>query len=176
MKGWQLSFRRPGRSHGIRTPKKIDGPGKYDIKELWGRHKDVLRRVALGQSNVEIAKDTGLCLSTVSSTRRSTLGRAYHDELQARADGVTEKLLIRIKEEAPRALAVLTGIMENHTTPEAVRARAAMDLLDRAGLGAVKRVEQRNLDLRLSLDDINELKQRAVRAGVISVEAEEVLA
>lgn len=141
---------------------------KYQIEQLWDIHKEICRRIALGQKNVDIAKELGVTEVMVSYTRNSTLGIQQRELLHAREDERVVSLGVRIKEMAPKALDVLEQILDNAgeiPIGPKLQAKVAESILDRAGYGAIQRSRNENVITHLTREDIDELKQRAAAAG-----------
>jgi len=147
---------------------------KVGVDVLWDRHREILRQVALGKTNAQIAEDMGVSSLTVASVKSSPLGQAQLSYLRRQADEAVQRTSARIAMLAPKAEAVLVEIMTNPESPYSVRANVAKDLLDRAGLGAVKKVEAHTFSQHVTDRDISELKKRLDAAGIIvQVEAQE---
>jgi len=106
---------------------------KYQIQTLQERHREILRMLSLGQSPKDISHSLGVTTAVV-------------------------------QELAPEALDTLERLMkDDEESPDTLRAKIAMDVLDRAGHGAVKK--QVSLHQNLSKEDINNIKQRAKDIG-----------
>jgi hypothetical protein len=87
------------------------------------------------------------------------------DNLQLSRDSAVKDLSQQIKEAAPEAFQVLLSLMrDDANSPRALRAKIAMDNLDRAGLSPVKKVA--NFDALLTLEEIESLKERAKSVGI----------
>jgi uncharacterized protein YerC len=137
----------------------------YQIKAIQDNHREILRRLALGQSAKQIAGDLGCTTAVVSYVKNSRLGRGELDNLQLSRDSAVKDLSQQIKEAAPEAFQVLLSLMrDDANTPRALRAKIAMDNLDRAGLSPVKKVA--NFDALLTLEEIESLKERAKSVGI----------
>jgi Bacterial regulatory proteins, luxR family len=137
---------------------------KYELKQLWDLHLTMLRKVAAGKSNVQVAEELGITPQTVSNTRNSALGRARLQELQQSADASLFAMQERIQAFAPRALEVLEDIIagegEGSSATLELRARCASAHLGRAGLGEIKKVAAPSQTL--TRDDIERIKARAL--------------
>lgn len=57
-----------------------------ELKKLTDRHKEILRRLALGARAKDVAKSMGVSTRHISHIRNSELGREYADALQKRMD------------------------------------------------------------------------------------------
>lgn len=145
------------------------GPGerrRYNIKELWDKHREIARQVVLGGTNVSIAEAIGCTPQTVSNVRNSPLGRAEQERLHEGRDEATRDVARRIEEFVPQALSVLEDIITGRTPGAsiALRAKVAGGHLARAGYGEVHRVQA--LHAHLSGSDIQAIKDRARSASL----------
>lgn len=132
------------------------------LKELNGRHHSILRLSLLGYSRWDIAEKLQCSYATVCSALDSNLGKAQKGILQSELDGTAVEAAKRIREIAPKAIKVVEEILESENVPTAVKLKAAQDVLDRAGMGAVKRVDVASSSVSISLSDIEEMKRTAM--------------
>ena len=140
----------------------INGRKEEPIKELRERHNEVLRLIALGLENKDIAQHLGVTPQMVCNVRNSRVGRVKLKELSEDRDEETADIAETIKALAPMAVSVLDEVMSSPDSPAATRVNAAKDLLDRAGHGSVKRVSLNGrIEHRLSEDQIEDMKERA---------------
>lgn len=137
---------------------------KYDIKNIWERQGEMIRRTALGLSNKEVADEIGCSAQTVSNVRNSPLGRAKLAELTARLDEETLDIQKRIQQFAPQALEVLENIIEGRYEEASLnlRAKVASDHLARAGHGTIQKSS--SISTVLTADEISRIKARSSRA------------
>ena len=137
---------------------------EYNIKQLWESHEAMLRLTASGLNNRQTALVLGVTPQTVSNVRNSPVGRARLSEYSADLDQIMFSTQSSIKEFAPTASSVLKSIVDGSMpAPVSIRARYAADLLDRAGLSAVRKVA--SISTTLTRDDIEAIKARAVQAA-----------
>lgn len=133
----------------------------YSIKMLWTQHEQMLRMVALGHSNVDIADALGCSAQQVSNVRNSPVSQLKLAELRQQLDAEAIDIGARIQEFAPTALAVLEDVIAGRTEASiAIRAKYASAHLGRAGFGEVKKVA--SINTHLSRDDIELIKARAI--------------
>ena len=145
------------------APRRVPGVG--EMTEL---HHEICRHVLLGMKNVEIASKLGCTPQTVSNVRNSPIVKHRLRELSAVRDAVAVNFAAEVQARASRAFEILDEALMDETgeVPLMMRLKEANNILDR-----VERVEgigQRNLHLHahLTMDDIEELKRRALAAGV----------
>lgn len=132
------------------------------LQALRGHHHDIIRMHSLGATNEQIAAHTGVTTATVSNVLRSLPAREVMDGIRADTAMKTIDVVKQIKDMVPRALQVMEEIMDNEDVSAAVRLRAATDLMDRAGHGAVKKVDMRSTSVSLTQDDLEKIKRRAM--------------
>ena len=122
----------------------------YDLKSIQERHKEILRRLVLGQSKGAIARDLGITVAMVRYTERSILCMDYIGNIRDGRETSTMSIHEQIVEIAPDALDVIrktiAGKMEMDIVdkdgrdktvmvpiPPKLRVDAAKDILSRAG-------------------------------------------
>ncbi len=149
-------------------------PPSMAVSRSEQRRLEIMRRVALGEKNVHIAKDMGLTQSTVSIHKCKPESREDLKNIQAAAIVGTVDLITTINNNAPAAYEVLMDMMHDVNTPETERAKIALDNLDRAGLSAPKKILTANISGRLTNDDIAKIKQNAANAGTLAGSVREI--
>ncbi len=150
----------------------------FEVSEMWELHHEIVRRLVLGQKNSEIAKALNVTPVMVSYTRNSKVVQKQLDLMRAARDAETFDVAIRIRENAPAALELLEGIIEDggDTHGIALAARTAESMLDRGGYAAPKKLE--GVIAHFTKDEIEELKRQAMESGKnagMVIEAEEVV-
>jgi FixJ family two-component response regulator len=151
---------------------------QYDVKQLWESHHEMIRRIALGQSNVEVAEALNVTPQTVSNIRNSPLAREKVQEFVKELDKEVVDISKRIQEFAPKALQVLEEIIEGRYEEASLqlRARTAESYMSRAGFGPVHKAHI--VSQHLTREDIDRIKVRALEAarlaGTIDVEYTQV--
>jgi DNA-binding transcriptional MerR regulator len=135
----------------------------YDIKQLWEHHHTILRMVALGMSNKEIADTVGCTPQTVSNVRNSPMAQGVLDQHREKLDEEVVTMAERINRFAPTALALLEDIIDGRRdAPMGLQAKTAENYLARAGYGPVHKAV--NLSQHLTREDIERIKERAAAA------------
>lgn len=137
-------------------------PRAYQPKMLRSRQHQILRLNLLGYSNKDIADKLGVTPATVSNTVNSNLGRLRTQILSAELDHTAVEAAKEIRRLAPIAIRVIEETLTDDTVPAHVRLQAAKDALDRAGLGAAKKVDISSTSVSLSATDLENLKARAL--------------
>tara|TARA_R110000824_G_scaffold77767_1_gene196547 strand:- start:3354 stop:3836 length:483 start_codon:yes stop_codon:yes gene_type:complete len=139
---------------------------KYEIKELQDRHREILRRLALGQVPKEIAGALSCTTQVVHYTRNSQIGKRELGLIQGARNADAIEVTNQIQELAPVALETMTEILNHADSPGSLKAKIAIDILDRAGHGAVKK--NLNLNQQLTQEDLNDIKDRAKAVGKLN--------
>ena len=139
----------------------------FKIAKLWDLHREIVRRVALGETNKEIAEALGISVETVRYTKGSRAGQDQLAILRGAMDADTIDLGMRIQKFAPIALELLEKIIRAEGDCKdaslALRAKHADKYLDRAGYSPVKKIA--SLNGQLTREDIEDIKNRAVSAA-----------
>lgn len=138
------------------------GNRKYQISHIWDIHREVMRRLVLGQKPIEIARALGISPAMVSYTQNSSIVISEMNKLRKDRDTDTVSVAKRIAEMSPKAIETLEDIMGDvEESPRALRAKVAMDVLDRAGHGAPKKVVGAVLHGHLTSNEVEKIKQIA---------------
>jgi len=151
------------------------GKAKYKITHLWSIHHEILRRTFLGQKAPNIARILDITTQTVSNTLNSDLGKQILECMHERgADSVVD-VQQRIQEHAPEALGVLIDTMKDKGEDSRHRTKLAQDILDRAGLGAPRKIEAKVAHAMVTDELVEEMKIRLGKAKTpVEVPAEVV--
>lgn len=152
------------------------GERKYAIQTMWDMHREILRLAVTGMQQVDIASVLGVTPVMVSYTLNSPIAKRELANLRAARDLDAVDVAKRIQQIAPSALEVLEELLSEGN--DAIKLRAATDILDRAGHAAVRTLRTESLSVHLTKDDIEEIKNRAKEIGLcvdepIDVEAQE---
>lgn len=138
-------------------------------RNIWPRHREGLRLIAQGYRVGEAASAVGLSTSGLSNLANSPLGRARMNKLQGQRDQNAINVRAQLDALAPKAMKVLEDIVENGSSngrniSVAGQARAAQDILDRTGYGAVKKIET-NREGGMTIEQWHEWRENALAAG-----------
>jgi hypothetical protein len=137
----------------------------WNVSTLSDFHKEVLRLVSVGMSNVDIAEQLSCSAQAVSNIRNSPVSKEHLEKLSGARDADTVDINDRINELAPRALELLENIIngtgEGEKASISLRAKEANALLDRAGFSPVRKLSSQGLSMHLTVDDIERIKERA---------------
>lgn len=145
-----------------------EGYRRWVVSEMWDVHHEIARRVVLGQKNVAIAEALNLSPQMVCNVKNSPIVQDHIAIMKGARDAETIDLAEEIKEVAPNALSLLRDVIDGDIeAPPVVRVNAAKDIMDRAGYGAPKKLFMESISTHLTADDIINIKQRALEAGVL---------
>ena len=124
------------------------GNRKTVITFLNDTHREVLRRLALGQSQRQVSESLGVSTATISRLRCSPCGIEFIERVQSGRDDSAHDAVKTVAEEldatAPEAVEVLKKAVRGELKADrhgCLRLRASMDLLDRAGFPKAHRIE-----------------------------------
>ena len=142
--------------------KRTDEQRHYSVRAVWEKHHEVLRRIVLGQKNVDIAKDLHCTPQMISDLRNSPLGKEVLKVYMQERDEEVRDMRAQIDEFAPVALSYLEDVITGAApgVSPALRARTAENYVSRAGYGTVTRVQ--TLHATVSRGEIEQIKQRAL--------------
>lgn len=142
----------------------------YAVRERW---REVARMVVLGVRTGVIAQELDLTPSTVSSILRQPETQQYIEELRTMRDENVADVHDRIVSCADNAVNFLEAILSgNEDVSQALKLKAALTILDRAGHPAATKNIHVGLTGHLSAQDIEDMRRRAMDSG--SMVAEQV--
>lgn len=136
------------------------GDRQYEISRMWEVHHEIVRLASCGAKQVDIAAILNVTPEMVSYTLNSSIVKRQLDLLRAARDVESIDIAKRIQEIALVAvekMAELVGQDEN----KAVQLSASKDILDRAGHGAIKKMQVDGRLMHFTPDDLEEIKARA---------------
>ena len=125
------------------------------LKNLSGRHLDIIRRLIVGETAQEICLEMGLSPSRISILKADPLfASAYHEIEMRIADNFIESRAsaMEILEDAAPHAARLTrdailGSIDGEEVPQGLRLKSAWDCLDRTGNKAMEKHLVGHVDL-----------------------------
>ncbi len=157
--------------------RKLYKPRTSEVKRLQDNHHEVIRRLLIGQKAADIARELDMTLVQINNIKNSPLVKKQLSTLQAVRDTTAIDVSKRIKECAPKAIDLLEQIIEGRdagaAAPISLRARVAMDNLDRSGHPRQTNIRSENLHAILTVEDIDDVKRRAVERRSLIPTAEE---
>ncbi|MBU0847687.1 LuxR C-terminal-related transcriptional regulator [Patescibacteria group bacterium] len=122
------------------------------LRKLTPRHKDIVRRTALGEKTQEIAEDLKMAQKTIQTLLREPLALEYlgyveskMEETMANRMDVMDKINLAANTAADFCIDAMGGKVKygdgtEEKVPISMRLKSAWDLLDRNGNMAMKRL------------------------------------
>ena len=134
----------------------------WQVTEMWEVHREIARRIVLGQKNVVVAEALNCTQEMVSMVRNSPVIKDQINLMSGAADADCVDLAKRILDIAPQALEVLEDILKDkhNQASLALRAKVAESILDRAGHSKIQKVQ--SISTHLTADQLNNIKIRAL--------------
>lgn len=127
-------------------------------------HREILRRVFLGEALNDVAASVGIPYATVKYIVKSPLFQAALAEMQSEADGKVIDTAQRMRMERALTDAAESGIpiafkaMSESQSP-ATRAKIAFGFLDRAGLSPSRKPDEKREGFREMLERLDEMER-----------------
>lgn len=135
------------------------GDRRYQISHMWDTHHEIVRLAACGAKEVDIASILGVTPQMVSYTLNSAIVKRQLSLLRAARDVESIDVAKRIQEIALTAVEKMAQLVES--PDEKVALPACRDILDRAGHGAVKKMQVDSRSMVFTPEDLIEIKARA---------------
>lgn len=138
-------------------------------------HREILRRVFLGEPLNDVAVAVGMPYATVRYITRSPLFQAALAEMQQEADGKVIDTAQRMRMERALTDAAESGIpiafkaMKESQSP-ATRAKIAFGFLDRAGMSPSRKVEEKREGFREMLERLDEMERHMSPGSEVTAE------
>lgn len=160
----------PNRAPDRRKRDRSKRSATWKVVEIQSIHHKIIQELHKGHSNRHIASELGVSEVMVSNVKNSPAVQDKLDILEAVAYQKSMDVRQEINDRAPEALQTLRELMQSKSTANSLRAKISFDLLDRAGFGAVKQVETKNLHAHrfIDEDDLKMLKKRAIELAAES--------
>ena len=140
----------------------------YEIKNLWQRSHEIVNLAVRGFKQTEIAEILGIHPQTVSNTLNSKLGQLKLSSLRRGRDEDAKKITEKIRVLTDKALNVYHEVFDNDSGEVTLKDKrdAAKDFLnDLSGLRSPIKVQSHNIHTQLSKEELEEFKQRGLRAA-----------
>jgi hypothetical protein len=152
----------------MRVPRVRKGIPSQPITYLWERQREIARRLVVGDRQVDIASDLGMTQSRMSVICNSPIFKKYLSTLTVRREEKAIDISEKIKKGAELGVDVLYDALTDEKAHISLKAKIAMDFLDREGHGKVTTVRSEVTHI-LTAGKIEELKRlRAERLQSIT--------
>ena len=149
--------------------KRRTGNSTYALTQLQERHHEILRLVALGLKNTQVADRLNITPQTVSNVINTPLAQAKLRLLRNRRDSQTVNVAEKIKDLEPVAVGVLEECLTGDDVPYPVKAKVADLVLGDYGGRKKAPQQQRPLVTR----HLAEIRERAKDSGYLVVTEKE---
>ncbi|NUM56352.1 MAG: hypothetical protein HUU46_22160 [Candidatus Hydrogenedentes bacterium] len=116
---------------------------QYAPAALTEKHKELLRKIALGARQCDAARELGITTRHASSIRNSPLGRAYLQELMDSRDATARNIGAQLADLLPRAVEVVGQVLDGQlggSMAAQMQFRAAESVLSRFGYPVTKQI------------------------------------
>jgi len=147
----------------------------YAVKKLHFRHHEIARLLLLGFGNKQIAGMLGVTPQHVSDMRKDPLMQRRMAVLTDRRDASALDVEKRLQEEAPASLDTLLEVRDDPDSGRALRAKVALELLDRAGHGKTQRVAAEIMHGHVPPEVMEKVRQRMDRSRALDVTDAEIV-
>lgn len=146
-------------------PSRREDSKYYTLQKMNQLHHEIVRRIVVGQKDIDIANALDITQATVQYVKRSPIVKQKIDIMMGARDASTVELQKQINALAPLALHEMSKIMIDDGAPHGVRANIGKDILDRAGFKPAN--VNINKDEGYTKEQLEEIKQRAKGAGIL---------
>jgi len=150
-----------------RPPGKADKAPRraYQISRMWSKHHDIKRYVLLGLRNKEIAHIMGCSAQNICDIRNSEMFKREVHIIECCKDYAAIDVSQMLEEGQAKNLTTLIDIRDGDDSPLSLKAKIAMDLLDRSPkTSKVRRIEGTLLTGELGPEEIEDIKNKVQRA------------
>lgn len=137
----------------------------YNLQKLNQKHLEIIRLIALGAKDHEIAERLNCTTAMVKYTRESPIAQRKIEILQGRRDNSAVDIRKRLDAMAPVALDKMQEILDDEKASDGIKTKIATDVLDRAGFSSVNKTL--NLD-KYAEEEIKRIKERARQNGLVA--------
>lgn len=127
------------------VPKKYSNSvEKYKLEYIRPYHREIARRLVLGQRQAQIAQDLGISQTRLSIIVNSPLFQRELKRLEELRDSGVGDVFKTLQDIAPVALETVERLMYQSKS-EKIKLEAAQAILDRAGFGTTSKVDVRSV-------------------------------
>jgi len=139
------------------------------VSLMENKMREACRLAAMGFNIQEISTHTGLTYTVVETILDSEVGHQMMTKFNEAIDKATIEVKNVLTKLAPDALAVLYRTLMDEDTKLEVRAKIAFGILDRLGYGPITRVVGSLSHGVFTPDQIVDIRNRAMEAGLMAV-------
>jgi len=139
----------------------------FDYKNLGPKHGEILRLLSIGLTNSEVAMKMDVTNATVINVKYSREGRIKLQTLGLERDKMTIVLKDQVAQLGPLAVDTLEEALMDEETPQSVKTRTALQILEMNGLS---RTREENVSNKLQDAIISQIVSNANNSGLMIVE------
>ena len=141
---------------------------------MWERHKEIARLVVTGLRPIDISGKLGIQPCRLSIIMNSPVFKEYLLSLSERRNEVAFDMKKELMEGAENGVKKLNSFLDDEEVPKSLKAKIAMDFLDRTGYGKVTLVKSESTVTHLTEGRLERLKREAkeLLSGVKVLEIE----
>lgn len=136
-------------------------------KELGPQHAEILRLLSIGLTNSEVAMKMGVTNATVINVKYSQEGKLLLKMLGIERDKMTVILKDKVSQLGPIAADVIEELLMDSETPQSVKARTALQVLEMNGLS---RTKDEGINQHLQNAIIEQIVANANNSGLMIVD------
>ena len=136
-------------------------------KELGPQHAEMLRLLSIGLTNSEVAMKMGVTNATVINVKYSQEGKLLLKMLGIERDKMTVILKDKVSQLGPVAADVIEDLLMDSETPQSVKARTALQVLEMNGLS---RTKDEGINQHLQNAIIEQIVANANNSGLMIVD------
>ena len=156
-----------------------DGSRPWEPQRLSPLHEEIIRRLALGYKNYEVASALKITTVTVTNIKYSSQGQALLAQLGVIRNELTKEMASRVASLGLLSVDTLENILTNDNAPLSLKGKTATDLL---AMNGIRTTGDTAPKARLSDEILAQIKKNAISAGVLvptpepeDIEYEEVI-
>ena len=144
-------------------------PTRWSPKELNEKHEEIIRLAHIGMKQEQIAEEMGLSAQIVHMLLKTELAQRKLEDLASFAEMDTLDTHAEIQKASKEAVVYLSEVIRGKVeTSASLRAKASMDMLDRAGFSPVKKVEKSVSGYMVQVG-LEKIMNRAKELGISSL-------
>lgn len=135
------------------------------LNELRSQHREVARLTFEGYKPTEIAERLDMPISTIYGIRHDPLFKQEVERLNDLADSEVVDVRRKLAGMSVKAVERLDQLLDSHQ--EKIQLDTAKDVLDRTGYAPKYQFDHRHTHMHFNDEKIQELKDRAKKAGAV---------
>jgi len=151
------------------------GHRKYQLRMIQPQHREMLRRLSVGEKAINIAKDMGFSPVSVSIAKNSECAKEVMKQMEEKRDEHVLAAKNRMAELSDKAVDILSEVLHNDDVGINTRINAAKYVIGSTGVEAPKKVQGEITTKIVDADMLREIKKTALEmaaeAGIMPARA-----